>query len=154
MTLTGEMLIGAACVHGAHGSQRAFNPGTNAEIAEPCFGFGGRAEVERAAALAAAAFDPYRALPLSRRAALLEAIADHIMALGDSLLERAHAETGLPLARLAGERGRTVGQLRLFADVVRDGHFLHATIDTAQPQRQPAARADLRLAKIPLGPVA
>lgn len=154
MTLTGEMLIGAACVHGAHGSQRAFNPGTNAEIAEPCFGFGGRAEVERAAALAAAAFDPYRTLPLSRRAAFLEAIADNILALGDSLLERAHAETGLPLARLAGERGRTVGQLRLFADVVRDGHFLHATIDTAQPRRQPAARADLRLAKIPLGPVA
>ena len=76
------------------------------------------------------------------------------MALGDTLLNRAHAETGLPLARLTGERGRTVGQLRLFASVVRDGNFLDATIDPALPQRQPSPRADLRLAKMPLGPVA
>ncbi len=154
MTLTGEMLIGASCVAGTDGGQRAFNPTTNAEIAEPVFGFGTAADVDRAATLAAAAFDEYRALPLARRAAFLEAIADRIMALGDALLERAHAETGLPMARLTGERGRTVGQLRLFAAVVRDGHFLHATIDPAQPQRQPAPRADLRLARIPLGPVA
>ena len=154
MTLTGEMLIGASCVYGTHGSQRAFNPGTNAEIAEPRFGFGASSEVDRAATLAAAAFDPYRTLPLARRAAFLEAIADNIMALGDTLLNRAHAETGLPLARLTGERGRTVGQLRLFASVVRDGNFLNATIDPALPQRQPSPRADLRLAKMPLGPVA
>ena len=154
MTLTGEMLIGASCVYGTHGSQRAFNPGTNAEIAEPRFGFGASSEVDRAATLAAAAFDPYRTLPLARRAAFLEAIADNIMALGDTLLNRAHAETGLPLARLTGERGRTVGQLRLFASVVRDGNFLDATIDPALPQRQPSPRADLRLAKMPLGPVA
>lgn len=154
MTLTGEMLIGATSVAGTDGGQRAFNPTTNAEIAEPRFGFGTAADVDRAATLAAAAFDGYRALPMARRAAFLEAIADQIMALGDALLERAHAETGLPLARLAGERGRTVGQLRMFAGVVRDGHFLRATIDPAQPQRQPAPRPDLRLAKIPLGPVA
>ena len=153
MTLTGEMLIGASCVYGTHGSQRAFNPGTNAEIAEPRFGFGASSEVDRAATLAAAAFDPYRTLPLARRAAFLEAIADNIMALGDTLLNRAHAETGLPLARLTGERGRTVGQLRLFASVVRDGNFLDATIDPALPQRQPSPRADLRLAKMPLGPL-
>lgn len=153
-TLTGKMLIGAAAVAGTDGGQRAFNPATNAEIAEPLFGFGTAADVDRAASLAASAFDEYRALPLARRAAFLEAIADNIMALGDALLERAHAETGLPMARLTGERGRTVGQLRLFARVVRDGHFLHATIDPAQPQRQPMPRADLRLAKVPLGPVA
>jgi len=154
MNMTGEMLIGASCVAGTDGGQRAFNPTTDAEIAEPRFGFGTAADVGRAATLAAEAFDEYRALPLSRRAAFLEAIADNIMALGDTLLERAHAETGLPLARLTGERGRTVSQLRLFAGVVRDGHFLHATIDPAQPQRQPAPRPDLRLARVPLGPVA
>ena len=153
-TLTGEMLIGASAVAGTDGGQRAFNPTTNAEIAEPLFGFGTAADVDRAASLAAAAFDEYRALPLARRAAFLEAIADQIMALGDALIERAHVETGLPMARLTGERGRTVGQLRLFARVVRDGHFLHATIDPAQPQRQPLPRADLRLARVPLGPVA
>ncbi|MFE0842829.1 aldehyde dehydrogenase (NADP(+)) [Achromobacter insolitus] len=154
MQLTGEMLIGRAAVRGQAGSQRAFNPTANAEIPEPEFGLGSREDVERAVDLATRAFDPYRNLPLERRAAFLEAIAEEILALGDALIERAHAESGLPVARLTGERARTAGQLRLFAQVVRDGHFLRATIDTAQPERQPAPRADLRLAKIPLGPVA
>ena len=153
-SITGEMLIGATAVRGTQGSQRAFDPARNAEIPEPSFGLGGSAEVDRAAALATAAFDTYRNLPLAKRAEFLEAIADNIMAIGDVLLERAHAESGLPLARLTGERGRTVGQLRLFAKVVRDGHFLDATIDPALPERQPLPRADLRLAKVPLGPVA
>ncbi|QEK91191.1 aldehyde dehydrogenase (NADP(+)) [Achromobacter insolitus] len=154
MQLTGEMLIGRAAVRGEAGSQRAFNPTANAEIPEPEFGLGSREDVERAVDLATRAFDSYRNLPLERRAAFLEAIAEEILALGDALIERAHAESGLPVARLTGERARTAGQLRLFAQVVRDGHFLRATIDTAQPERQPAPRADLRLAKIPLGPVA
>lgn len=154
MQLTGEMLIGRAAIRGQAGSQRAFNPTANAEIPEPEFGLGSREDVERAVDLATRAFDSYRNLPLERRAAFLEAIAEQILALGDALIERAHAESGLPVARLTGERARTAGQLRLFAQVVRDGHFLRATIDTAQPERQPAPRADLRLAKIPLGPVA
>jgi len=148
------MLIGRAAIRGQAGSQRAFNPTANAEIPEPEFGLGSRENVERAVDLATRAFDSYRNLPLERRAAFLEAIAEEILALGDALIERAHAESGLPVARLTGERARTAGQLRLFAQVVRDGHFLRATIDTAQPERQPAPRADLRLAKIPLGPVA
>ncbi len=154
MTLTGEMLIGFAAVHGANGSKRALNPATNAEIPEPTFGMGSAADVERAACLAAQAFDVYRNLSPEKRATFLEAIADNILGIGDKLIERAHAETGLPVARLQGERGRTVGQMRLFAKVVRDGHFLGSTIDHAQPERQPLPRADLRLVKVPLGPVA
>ncbi len=154
MQITGEMLLGARSVRGPQGAQRAFNPTTNEEIAEPVFGMGGAAEVEAAARLAAQAFDPYRQLPLALRANFLEASAENILALGDALIERAHQESGLPIARLQGERGRTVGQLRLFAQVVRDGHFLSATLDSAQPQRQPLPRSDLRLCKIPLGPVA
>lgn len=154
MQITGEMLIGHAAVRGTAGTQQAFNPTLNADIAEPRFGLGTPADVERAAKLAAAAFDPYRQLPLARRAEFLEAIADEILALGDALIQRAHHESGLPVARLTGERGRTIGQLRLFAQVVRDGHFLGAIVDTAQPERQPLPRADLRQAKVPLGPVA
>ncbi|VCU68846.1 NADP-dependent fatty aldehyde dehydrogenase [Pigmentiphaga humi] len=154
MTLTGEMLIGAQAVRGTEGSQRAANPATGRFIDAPEFGLGGAAEVDRAARLAQAAFDPYRSLPPARRGAFLEAVADNILALGDTLIARAHEETALPRARLEGERGRTVGQLRLFAQVVRDGHFLRAAIDPAQPARQPLPRPDLRLARIPLGPVA
>ncbi|WP_321781865.1 aldehyde dehydrogenase (NADP(+)) [Paraburkholderia sp. J94] len=152
--LTGEMLIGFSAVRGQAGEQRAFDPAANAEIAEPVFGLGDEAEVERAATLAARAFDAYRTLPLARRAAFLEAIASHLLESGDALIARAHAETGLPRARLQGELGRTVGQLRLFANEVREGHFLRATIDSALPERTPLPRADLRLMKLPLGPVA
>jgi NADP-dependent aldehyde dehydrogenase len=75
------------------------------------------------------------------------------MALGDELLERAHAESGLPLARLTGERARTVNQLKLFADEVRKGGWQGVRIDPALPDRKPLPRSDLRLRKIPLGPV-
>lgn len=153
MAITGDMLIGASAVRGTLGAQRAFDPARNESI-EPAFGLGGQDEVNRACELAAAAFDPYRAAPLSQRAAFLESIADNIMALGDELITRGMAETGLLEARLQGERGRTVGQLRLFAKVVRDGLFLNATIDPAQPERKPLPRSDLRLARVPLGPVA
>ena len=63
-------------------------------------------------------------------------------------------ESGLPRGRIEGERGRTVGQLRLFASVVRDGLWLDARIDPAQPERKPMPRSDLRLRNIAIGPVA
>ncbi|WP_313379571.1 aldehyde dehydrogenase family protein, partial [Achromobacter insolitus] len=85
MQLTGEMLIGRAAIRGQAGSQRAFNPTANAEIPEPEFGLGSREDVERAVDLATRAFDSYRNLPLERRAAFLEAIAEEILALGDAL---------------------------------------------------------------------
>lgn len=64
------------------------------------------------------------------------------------------AETGLPRARLEGETGRTTGQLRLFASVLRNGHWLDATIDPALPDRASLPRADLRRMNVALGPVA
>ncbi|MCC2956879.1 aldehyde dehydrogenase (NADP(+)) [Massilia sp. IC2-477] len=152
MTITGEMIIGSQLVRGSAGEQRAYNPSTRAEF-DPGFGQATGADVDRACELAAAAFDPYRALPLEQRARFLEAVAEGILAIGSELIERAQQETGLPQARLEGERMRTVNQLRLFAKVVRDGRFLGATIDTALPERTPP-RPDLRLAKIGLGPVA
>jgi len=114
----------------------------------------GPAEVAAACAQAEAAFDAYRMAPLERRAAFLERIAAEILALGDELIVTAMRESALPRARLEGERARTVGQLQLFADVVRAGIWLGARIDTALPQRQPQPRPDLRLRMVPLGPVA
>lgn len=131
---------------------RAFEAATG-EALEPEFPVSTTADLAAACEAAAAAFDTYRELPAERRAAFLDAIGDEIMALGDELLERANRETGLPIARLTGERGRTVGQLRLFAQVVRDGLFRGVRIDPAQPNREPLPRPDLRLRKIPVGPV-
>lgn len=154
MFITGEMLIGRKAVRGEEKPLHAFNPATGSDIAEPVFGSGSVAHVGEACELARQAFDPYRQLPLAVRAEFLDRIADGITALGDALIERAHQESGLPKARLEGERGRTTGQLKLFAQVVRAGQWLAATLDSPLPERKPLPRSDLRMQKIPLGPVA
>jgi alpha-ketoglutaric semialdehyde dehydrogenase len=149
----GDMIIGGESVKGAGGTLRALAAATG-EALEPAFGCATPALVDRACALAGAAFDAYRQLPDARRAAFLEAIAQAILDLGPALIERAHLETALPIARLEGERMRTVNQLKLFASVVRDGRWHGAVVDTAQPQRMPLPRPDLRMRRIGLGPVA
>jgi alpha-ketoglutaric semialdehyde dehydrogenase len=151
--LTGEMLIGSRAVRGTEGSLHAVNPATGEEM-EPAFGEGTAADVYAACTLAEAAFNPFRALSLERRAQFLEAIAQGILDLGDVLIQRVMSESGLPQGRVEGERGRTVGQLRLFASLAREGRWLTATVDRAMPDRKPLPRADLRAQKIPVGPVA
>lgn len=151
--VTGRLLIGGADVEGRDPSFQAVNPKTGEPIG-PAFGGGTAADVASACRLAAEAFDRYRETAPEARATLLEAIATRILALGDALVERACAETGLPRPRIEGERGRTVGQLRLFAAVLREGGFLGVRIDRAQPDRKPLPRSDIRLRMVALGPVA
>lgn len=152
MTLTGELIIGGERV-AAPATFRARNPGTG-ETIEPAFSIARAEDVAAACALAWEAFDEYRESAPERRAAFLETIGEEIMATGAALIDRAQAETGLPRARLEGERARTVGQLRLFAEVLRDGSFAGIRIDSALPERQPSPRPDLRQRMIALGPVA
>jgi 2,5-dioxopentanoate dehydrogenase len=151
MPVSGKLFIGAEQVASAR-TFEAVNA-TSGESMQPPFSAAGDAEVERACALAWAAFQPFRELEPDERARFLETIADRILALGDELLERGHAETGLPIARLTGERGRTMGQLRLFADELRKGGWLGLRVDPALPDRKPLPRSDLRQRKVPLGPV-
>ncbi len=153
MTLTGTMLIGQQSLCGTRDAIRAINPATDSPL-EPAYAGGSGEHVEQACALAWAAFDSYRETALEDRARFLECIADNIEALGDALIERAVAETGLPVARIQGERGRTCGQLRTFARTVRAGEWLDVRVDSAQSERQPLPRADLRQRHIALGPVA
>ncbi|WP_159876391.1 aldehyde dehydrogenase (NADP(+)) [Aquitalea denitrificans] len=153
MNLTGKMLIGGQSLGGKREAQHAINPSTGQTL-QPGYAGGDQAQVEQACALAWAAFDSYRETTPAQRAQLLETIAEEIEALGDALIERAMLETGLPQARLQGERARTCGQLRMFARTVRAGEWLDVRVDQAQPARQPLPRADLRQRQIPLGPVA
>lgn len=111
-------------------------------------------EIQEAVSKAATAFESYRKTTFAERATFLEAIADAVMDLGDELVERAHLETGLPQGRIQNERGRTVGQLRLFAALLREGSYVEAIIDTALPERTPLPRPDLRRMMVPIGPVA
>jgi alpha-ketoglutaric semialdehyde dehydrogenase len=131
----------------------ATNPATGAGL-DTVFHIATEAEVGQAVELAAQAFPQYRGLPAEARAAFLERIAEEIVELGDALLEIANKETGLPLPRLTGERGRTVGQLKMFAALLREGSWVEARIDTALPDRQPLPRPDLRRMLLPIGPVA
>ncbi|OXH90638.1 aldehyde dehydrogenase (NADP(+)) [Burkholderia multivorans] len=153
MQLTGQLLIGRSAVAGQNGTFHAIAAATG-EPLEPAFGGASLQDLETACALADDAFDLYRETSLDARAAFLDAIGRNIMALGDALIERCVAESGLPRARVEGERGRTVGQLALFASLVRDGGFLDARIDPARPDRQPLPRVDLRLRNVAIGPVA
>lgn len=121
---------------------------------EPRFADATAHEIDAACTLAEAAAQPFAAAGREVRAAFLESVAARIEALGDALLQRAHAETALPLARLTNERGRTCGQLRRFAQVVRDGAWLDARIDHGDPARTPLPKPDLRSMNVPLGPVA
>lgn len=153
MNLTGKMLIGGQSLGGKREALFAINPSTGQTL-QPGYAGGDQAQVEQACALAWAAFDSYRETTPAQRAQLLETIAGEIEALGDALIERAMLETGLPQARLQGERARTCGQLRTFARTVLAGEWLDVRVDQAQPARQPLPRADLRQRQIPLGPVA
>lgn len=112
------------------------------------------ADVEAAAAAAAEAFATYRATTPEQRGAFLEAIAAEIEVDKDAIIEAAVAESNLPAGRITGEVGRTTGQLRMFAEVVRRGDHLGVRIDPAMPDRAPLPRADIRQRMIPLGPVA
>lgn len=112
-----------------------------------------KGDVERACHAAAEAQQTFGSLPLAKRAAFLRLAADKIDALGDTLTQRAMKESGLPEARLNGERGRTVGQLRLFADEIENGAWQGLRIDHADRDRTPP-KPDLRMRMIPLGPVA
>ena len=111
-------------------------------------------EVDAAAKAAAVAYPTYRSLSAERRAQFLEAIADELDALGDDFVALVCRETALPAGRIQGERGRTSGQMRLFAKVLRRGDFYGARIDRALPDRTPLPRPDLRQYRIGLGPVA
>ena len=141
MTLTGNLLIGQTPVTGSREAIRGIDPATGQTL-EPAYLGGTGEHVAQACALAWAAFDAYRETSLEQRAQFLETIATQIEALGDALIDRAVAESGLPKARIQGERGRTCTQLRTFARVVRAGEWLDVRVDGAQPGRQPLPRAD------------
>jgi NADP-dependent aldehyde dehydrogenase len=152
MPVSGQLFIGERSTS-AGSTFRAENPATGEQLA-PDFSVATKADVDAACKLAWQAFHSYRNSSLAERAAFLAAIGNEIMALGDELLERGTAESGLPRPRLMTERGRTVGQLRLFAEEVEAGGWLGLRIDQALPDREPLPRPDLRQRKIPLGPVA
>ena len=110
-------------------------------------------EINQAAELAAEAFKSFSKKSGLEKANFLRTIADEIIAMGDDLIAMYQLETGLPEGRAKGERGRTVGQLTSFATMLEEGSWVAATIDTADLERKPIPKQDIRKMLVPLGPV-
>lgn len=108
-------------------------------------------EIDEALHKAQEAFLIYKNTSGLQRANLLRTIATEIENLGQELIATAMEESHLPEARLVGERGRTVGQLRLFADLVAEGSWVEASIDTPLPDRKPIPKPDIRKMLFPIG---
>jgi alpha-ketoglutaric semialdehyde dehydrogenase len=150
--ITGKNYIGNQ--QSAKGSKtyKTFNPQLNSEN-ECVFAEASEEEINEAVALASNAFKIFKTISGLKKAAFLNAIADEILALGDELIQTFCMESGLPEGRAKGERGRTIFQLRSFAELVSEGSWVEAAIDTAQPKREPLPKPDIRKMMVPLGPV-
>ena len=110
------------------------------------------ANVEEAMDLAWKAFNTYQHIGKNKKATFLRTIAEELKAISPELIERAMSESGLPAPRLQGELGRTTNQLNMFANLLEEGSWVEAIIDTAIPDRQPLPRVDIRKMLVPLGP--
>lgn len=152
MNLLGSSLIAGHWQSNDDTTFQAHNPQQNTTI-EQQYSNCSQAQISAAAHSASQAFPSYSALSADKKANFLDTIAAEILALGDGLIELTQAETGLPEARLQGERMRTVNQLKMFADIIRRDHD-NEIVDLADPGRAPMPKPETRLRTIALGPVA
>ena len=135
----------------------SFTEGVNPATGKPLPGqfFGATTdELNQAILLAQRATPVYGKMSGEEKAEFFKAIGEEIEKIGDKLIDRCCAESGLPEARIVGERGRTIGQLKMFADLLAEGSWVEASIDTAEPDRAPVPKPDLRRMLVPMGPVA
>ena len=150
--ITGKNYIGNQRYATGSITYKTFNPQLNIEN-EYVFYEATSEEINEAVSLASNAFKTFRNISRLKKATFLNAIADEILVLDDELIQTYCLETGLPEGRAKGERGRTVGQLRSFAELVSEGSWVEAAIDTAEPDRAPIPKPGVRKMMIPLGPV-
>ncbi|WP_224751173.1 aldehyde dehydrogenase (NADP(+)) [Mucilaginibacter pankratovii] len=146
-----QNIIGYALIPPTGKSFRAMSPASDTELAGD-FHVATTTDADAAMQLADKAFAVYRHTDAKTKAAFLRSIAEGITALGDELLNRCAAESGLPIPRLTGERGRTTGQLNMYANLLEEGSWVDAVIDTAIPDRTPLPRVDIRKMLVPVGP--
>ncbi|OSY87327.1 aldehyde dehydrogenase [Tenacibaculum holothuriorum] len=150
--ITGKNYIGNKLSGKGTITHRTINPKLNIENPYE-FVQATEEEVEEAVALSEKAFQEYKNYSGKKKAIFLNTIADEILALGDELIQTYTSESGLPEGRAMGERGRTMNQLRAFANLLEEGTWNNSVIDTADASREPAPKPDIRRINIPLGPV-
>jgi NADP-dependent aldehyde dehydrogenase len=152
MTIEGKQIIGYEL--SSEGSERFFSYDPALAVkTEHSFHKATSDEVSRACEKASLAFAAYRKKTGAEKAEFLEAIVAEINSLGDLLVETCCRETALPKGRIEGERGRTTNQLLMFANLLREGSWVDARIEQANPTRTPVPKPDLRYMHLGLGPV-
>jgi len=152
MNLQGNNIIGHSLSDAGQNMFRAVNP-TDGSLSDSAFRIAAYSDIEAAMNLADQAMPVLSGISPEIKASFLEQIAENILAAGDRLVETVHFETGLPVSRIIGERGRTISQIKMFVNLIREGSWVDATIDTGDPHRQPAPKPDLRKMLFPIGPV-
>jgi len=148
--ITGKNYIGNLLSSTGNKTFRTFNPQINEEN-KTVFTEASTIEILQAAELATAAFEVFKKVSGARKSEFLNEIANQIEGLGDGLIQTYCSESGLTESRAFGERNRTVFQLRSFARLVKEGSWVEAAIDTANPNRKPIPKVDIRKMLIPLG---
>src|SRR5688572_11861096 len=143
MSITGKHLIAGEWAQATAPVFSSINPRSKS-AGDTIFADASKEEINQAVEEAAKAFAETRHYSAEKIAQFLVRVADEIEAVGDELLEVCDSETALGLPRLTGERGRTTGQIRAFANHIREGSYVEAIIDKALPNRQPAPRHDIR----------
>ena len=151
--LTGKNLIGYATI-GEEANIFSSSITRDDNFVNFAFNEAGEEDINHAVTLAHKAFAAYRHLSPEKKASFLEKIAEGIGAAKEELVKMAMHETNLPKPRLDGEVQRTINQLKLFAQFLKEGSWVNAIIDTAQPERTPLPKPDIRQIQIPLGVVA
>ncbi len=150
--ITGKNYIGNVLTSTGKKTFKTFNPQTNQEN-DVIFTEVSDTEIEVAVTLATEAFKTFKTISGAKKSDFLNEIANQIEALGDELVQIYCSESGLSKERAISERGRTIFQLRSFANLVKNGSWVEATIETANPTRTPIPKADLRKMLVPIGPV-
>ena len=150
--IEGKNVIGISVSNESGKIIKSVNPATQ-EILEGDFYVSSQNEIERAVSLANDAYKDYRKISGKERGKFLREIGNQIELIAEELTQRACQETGLPEGRINGERGRTIGQLNLFADLIEEGSWVEASLDTPIPDRSPIPKPDIRKMMVPVGPV-
>jgi NADP-dependent aldehyde dehydrogenase len=151
MNLTGKQIIGFQTKAAGHRNFQGIQA-SSGEALPQIYVEATDEEANEALAKASAAFKVYRNLSDTQRASFLNTIADEILAIGDLLIQTACIESGLPEARITGERGRTIGQIQAFANFISNPAWKREIVDGAMPERQPLPKPRLVQQQIPLGP--
>ena len=151
--ITGKNYIGKKLSSLGSATYHTFDPKQNCET-DWTFYQATEVEIDAAVEKAYEAFQVFKTFSGEKKAEFLVAIAEEIEALGHPLIEVYMKESGLPEGRAKGERGRTMGQMKAFATLLKEGSWVEATIDTAQPNRDPMPKMDIRKMLVPIGPIA